>query len=432
METEKNNILDWLYSLHRFGIKPGLDRITKILDYLGNPHKRIQTIHIAGTNGKGTTATNIASIYSTAGYKTGLYTSPHLIDFNERIQLNGKMIPDDYLIDILKSLKSIQEETNATFFELTTAVAFKYFEENKTDISVIEAGMGGLNDATNVITPLLSIITSIGLDHKEYLGDTIEKIARDKAGIFKSKSKALVSDLNLQLTKLFEEIADKSGTHLYFLDDIARINDLQLINYRSLIDFTSMSKNYIVHSPLLGKHQGWNIVAAATSVKLLNDLIPIHENHIKKGIENILSNFKFTGRFQIINQKPLTIIDVAHNYESFNQLIGLLNELELSKQSNLCFAIMQDKDIPSIVSNLEKHFKKIIITKPKIERAADPEILLGYFSQKNKVEIVDNTQKCVEYFKDSTEPIIYAGSFYLIGEILEAYQKHKESLRELA
>lgn len=421
MNTEKNDILEWLYSLHRFGIKPGLERISKILSYLGNPEQRIQTIHIAGTNGKGTTATNLASIFSSAGYKTGLYTSPHLIDFNERIQINGELIDDDYLVSLLKSLKKIQEQTNATFFELTTAIALKFFEENHTDVAIIEAGMGGKNDATNVVHPLLSIITSISLDHQEYLGDSIEAIAQDKSGIIKSKSKALISDLNLDLTKLFETAADKVGAHLYFLDDLARINDLQIVNYQSMIDFTSMSKNYIVHSPLLGKHQAWNIVCAVTASKLLKDCYQISEKHILNGISNIYHNFRFSGRFQIINKEPLTIIDVAHNEDSFSKLIELIEEIGLSKKLNLCFAIMQDKNIPKIVSKIEKHFNKILITKPKIERAAKPENILQYFDQKNNVEIIEVTKKCVDAIRKTKSPTIYAGSFYLIGEVLEAH-----------
>lgn len=423
METDKNDILGWLYSLHRFGIKPGLERINKILSYLGNPEKRIQTIHIAGTNGKGTTASNIASIFSSAGYKTGLYTSPHILDFNERIQIDGKLIPDEYLIDTLRNLKPIQESTNATFFELTTALAFKYFDENKTDISIIEAGMGGKNDATNVINPLISIITSVGLEHQEYLGDTLEAIATDKAGIIKPKSKVLVSDLNMDLTKLFEGLADEKGAHLYFLDDLARINDLQISNFNSLIDFTSMSKNYIVHTPLLGKHQAWNIVCAATVCKLLKDCFNITENHIKKGIENIYQNVKFGGRYQIISQNPLTIIDVAHNNDSFQKLIELTKEIGLTNQINLCFAIMQDKDIPKVVNTIENNFKKIVITKPKIERAANPDEIYQYFGEKEKVEIIDEPERCVDYLAEKNEPTIYAGSFYLIGEILEAHKK---------
>lgn len=427
MDTDKNNILEWLYSLHRFGIKPGLERITKILNYLGNPEKRIHTIHIAGTNGKGTTASNIASIFTSAGYKTGLYTSPHLIDFNERIQINGKMIPDDYLVESLRNLKPMQESINATFFELTTALAFQYFNDNQTEIAIIEAGMGGTNDATNVITPLISIITSIGMDHQEYLGNTLEAIATDKAGIIKPKSKVLISDLNINLTKLFEGIADKRGSQLYFLDDLARINDLQVSNFNSLIDFTSMSKNYTVHSPLLGKHQAWNIVCAATACKLLKDNYNITENHIKTGIENLYKNVEFGGRYQIINRNPLTIIDVAHNTDSFQKLIELTHEIGLANQINLCFAIMQDKDISKVVNTIEKNFKKIIITKPKIERAANPEIIYRYFEEKEKVKIIEEPRKCLDYLTKKNEPTIYAGSFYLIGEILEAHKKQHQN-----
>lgn len=417
-------MLEWLYSLHRFGIKPGLERVSQILNYLDNPEKSLQTIHIAGTNGKGTTASTIASIYSSAGYKVGLYTSPHLIDFNERIQINGNLISDDYLIEVLKSLKSLQESTNATFFELTTALALKYFADNKVDLAVIEAGMGGKNDATNVVVPLLSIITSIGLEHQEYLGDTIELIATDKAGIIKPKCKVLVSDLNMELTKLFENIADENVAHLYFLDDLARINDIQISNFNSMIDFTAMSKNYVVHSPFMGKHQAWNIVCAATASMLLKDNFRISEKNIVDGISNVSRNFCFKGRFQVISQNPLTIIDVAHNKDSFEKLIEFTKELGLSNELNLCFAIMQDKDIPQIVNIIEHTFKKIVITKPKIERAAHPELIIKHFKQKDKVQIIENPNECVDLIINTKEPTIYTGSFYLIGEVLEAYQNH--------
>lgn len=424
MNNQKTELLNWLFSLHRFGIKPGTERIKQLLEFLGNPHHKIQTIHIAGTNGKGTTATTIASILKSAGYRVGLYTSPHLIDFNERIQINGKLIEDDYLIEFILNIKNEQEKTQATFFEITTALAFQYFSENKVDIAIIEAGMGGQNDATNVIHPILSIITPIGLDHQEYLGDTIFKIAKDKAGIFKPKSKALVSDLNLELTKLFENIADSSSTQLYFLDDLARLNDLQYANYKAMIDFTSMSKNYIVHSPLLGKHQAWNTICGATAVKLIRDNYPVNENHIIEGIEKLHHNFFFAGRFQIIRQNPLIIIDVAHNYDSFLRLLEIAEDLNLLPNTQLCFAIMADKEYHKIINLIEDKFQQIWITQPKIERAANPRKLYELFRNKNKVFVRDNVDNCLQDILQENQNVIFAGSFYLIGEVLQYINKN--------
>ena len=212
MNIEYKEIINELFGRQRAGIKPGLERTLFLLEALANPHLDLQCIHIAGTNGKGTCSSLLASYYMELGSKVGLYTSPHLVEFNERIRINGVKIPSNYIVDIYLELKDKIDEIDATFFEITTVIAFKYFAENNCDICIIETGMGGRFDCTNVINPLISIITSISIDHKEFLGDSLEQIAFEKAGIIKENTPVILGNINRKLEYIFEDIdKDKSS-----------------------------------------------------------------------------------------------------------------------------------------------------------------------------------------------------------------------------
>ena len=416
----KEVALNWLYSLQRFGIKPGLERVLKVLDYLGNPHKRIQSIHITGTNGKGTTAVNIASILKEANYKVGLYTSPHLVNFNERIQINGALIPDEYLIEFAQDIKLIQRQTNATFFELTTALALQYFAENDVDFAVLEAGMGGQNDATNVVTPIISIITSIGLEHQEYLGDSLEKIAHDKAGIFKKEAFALVAEKHhKQLNPIFQQIAKERNSTLFFFDELCEITPTIIDDeFYSTFYIKAFNKSAQYRTQFIGDQQARNIATSVVAIELLNYNLNIPAQTIVKAIANARKNFVFDGRMQIKSQNPLVIYDVAHNPDAFRQLIATLEQLGLIGKINLCFAAMQDKDYRTIANFVDGKFENIIITQPKIERAATSTEIAKHFSKSNII-ISQSVCQAVQMIKEQNLPIIYAGSFYLIGEVIE-------------
>ncbi len=416
----KEVALNWLYSLQRFGIKPGLERIKKVLTYLGNPHKRIQSIHITGTNGKGTTAVNIASILSESGYQVGLYTSPHLVNFNERIQINGSQISDDYLVNIINDLRDIQERTNATFFELTTAICLYYFAENNVDFAILEAGMGGQNDATNVVDSILSIITSIGLEHQEYLGNTLEKIAEDKSGIFKKDSRAIVAENNhSELFPVFQKVANERKADLFYLDNLCEISSIKYSeDFTTLFNLNTRNNKYAIKTPFLGEHQVRNIATSIAAIELLNNILTIPTSSIVDGILKARNNFIFNGRMQIVSHSPLTMYDVAHNPDAFIQLVNTLQKYGLIGKINLCFAAMQDKDFPAIAKIIDGKFVDIIITQPKIERSASAIDIAQHFTQSN---ITKTTSVCqaVHKIKEQNLPILYAGSFYLIGEVIE-------------
>lgn len=419
----KTEILNWLYSLQRFGIKPGLERISGLLKYLGNPENQFKSIHITGTNGKGTTSVNIASILKEANFKIGLYTSPHLVDFNERIQINGVMIDDDILIDYADSLRNIQEKTNATFFELTTAIAFKYFAENNVNFAVIEAGMGGQNDATNVIHPLLSIITQISLEHQEYLGNTLEEIARDKAGIIKQNSTSLISGNNLKLKEIFHQVAKEKNNEIHFLNDYKYDLSTEINDFKTNINLTLLDNlQYKFSTPFIGNNQIRNLLTSLFSIKLLQKQVAIPEKAIILGLENIQNNFYFKGRFQLITKNPLIICDTAHNPAAFQNLIHQKNLINQNSQMDLVIALMKDKDINSIAKIIKNEFKNIIITQPKIQRAATTDELFEIFkengfSDKNIFQFKE-TKDTIDFVRRNNRPTIFAGSFYLIGEIL--------------
>ncbi|OGU60198.1 MAG: hypothetical protein A2X64_03030 [Ignavibacteria bacterium GWF2_33_9] len=425
MNNRKTEILDWLYSLHRFGIQPGLERISNVLAKLGNPEKSLKAIHIAGTNGKGSTAVTISSILMEAGYTVGLYTSPHLVDFNERIQINGKLISDEKLVDIAEEMIPVQEETGATFFEFTTALAFKYFADEKVDFAVIEAGMGGKNDATNVLNPILSVITQISMEHTDYLGDTLEKIAEDKAGIIKENGKTLISDSTTELKDYFRKEGLLKNNIVKFLDEFFTIRS---------VEKDKREYNKISYGPVNGlhnlyfktkwnsTHQYKNILAGIAAIKMLSNELKISENLIHKGTKLITRNFSFNGRFQILRKKPLRILDVAHNPDAFIALKKNLQRNYKSNEFTLVIALMDDKDIDAITSTMANIFLKIIVTKPKIDRAAKPERIRDSFiknGEKSEIILTNSIQECIELTMADENPILFAGSFYLIGEVLK-------------
>ena len=419
----KEETLNWLYSLHRFGIKPGLERISALLNFLGNPEKKFQSIHITGTNGKGTTAVHFSSIFKESNYKTALYTSPHLVNFNERIQINGKQIPDDVLVSYASDLTRIQEKFNATFFELTTAIAFKYFAENNVDIAIVEAGMGGINDATNVLSPLLSVITPISLDHQEYLGNTLQEIAIDKSGIIKPNSKTLISDDNAILKPIFNNIANKQNNTLVFLDNYKLDIQSKLnAHFENLVKMSIDEDLFDFKTTFLGKHQIRNIAAAIIGSQLIKDDFPLSKSQQISGVENVLQNFFFKGRFQFLNTEPLQIIDGAHNPSAFEKLLNQVEILTISNKLNLVLAIMKDKDIIKITELIADKFNFYILTKPQIERAAEPEIIRSALLKNNippnRIICTKNVNEALSVAQQLNQNTLFAGSFYLIGEIL--------------
>ncbi len=405
--------LDKLFSLHQFGIKLGLESTLALLLQLGNPHKNLKCFHIAGSNGKGSTAAFIASILVEHGFKVGLYTSPHFVRFNERIRINGKEISDVKIVQFVSKLEKYIDEFRPTFFELTTALAFEYFAEENVDYAVIETGLGGRLDATNVIDPLASIITSISLEHTAHLGDTLEKIAFEKAGIIKKKAPVFVGHIPQAADNVIIDKANDENSDCFLNFSFVIKKENYLIVQAKERDFN------IYQTPLLGDHQ---LANAALSVKAVSETIEnIKPLTVSRGIQNVLHNSKIEGRYEVFNYYPRVIFDSAHNPEGVKAFIEqFVKEAKTYEERVLIFGAMKDKSIGSMLNCLIPYFDQIIITAIQDERAANPdEIKEQIGDPKIKTEELDDAIKYLVHFLQTPKNacLVVLGSMYLLGEI---------------
>lgn len=407
--------LQQIYSMHQFSIKLGLENIENLIKYLGNPEKKLIYFHIAGSNGKGSTASFIASILMEAGYKTGLYTSPHLVKFNERIRVNEEMINDDFITEFLNKHHNYILESNPTFFEITTAIAFDYFASQKPDFVVLETGLGGRLDATNIINPLASVITSISFEHQNILGDSLSAIAGEKAGIIKSDGKTFTGLLPAEAELVISKKAFEKNNDFYRLSDFINFSeDVLLLEVQDEI-FT------IPSLPLKGKYQKLN---AALALLVLNETFGIKDkNIIEKGFANVVTNTGIAGRYEIYSEKPKVIFDAAHNEEGIKVFTEEFSR-EYKKYGNrkVIFGAMRDKNIPVMIKALKPYFDEFIFTEIPYERALKSEELedlvknLGIKTSRTKYpeKIID------DFCKNGTNDcIVVLGSIYLLGKIKE-------------
>jgi len=381
--------IKFLYSLEGKKYNLDLKAINSLLNKLGNPEKNLKVIHVAGTNGKGSTCAIISSILQEAGYKVGMYTSPHLKKFNERIKTNEKDITDK---DILKYFnKIIRFYNNETFFEFTTALAFLYFYEKKVDFLVLEVGLGGRLDATNVITPLVSVITNISLEHQQYLGNTISEIAYEKAGIIKNNV-PVVTGAAGEALKEITKIAKKNNSKLY----VVKKNGKHL------------------KLALNGEFQRHNALIALKTIDLLKNKYKITNDNIQKGLLKV----KWPGRLEFISENVL--VDCAHNLDAVKVLRKELLKIKKEyKKIILVIGILKDKNYKAMLKTITPLADFVILTKPNINRAADPKILSKYV-KKDKI-IIHNIPEAVKYAKEIAKKddlILVTGSIYTVGEAL--------------
>ncbi len=343
--------------------KKDLKNILKLSRHLNNPHHNFKSIHIAGTNGKGSTAHMISSVLQEANYKVGLYTSPHLVDFRERIKINEKMIEKDFITDFIKDNIDFIDDNRFSFFELSVGLAFEYFNINSVDIAIIEVGMGGRLDSTNIISPQVSVITNISYDHTQFLGDTITKIAKEKAGIIKKGIPVIIGENKKEITDLFINIAKQKESEILFAD--------------KLID-----KQY--DCDLKGVYQKMNI---KTSVQTIKELVKlgfiISEENIVDGLKNVKTNTGILGRWEIIGKAPLIICDVAHNHEALSIVLNHLISMEYNK-IHFVIGFVKDKNLNSII-DLFPMYAEFYFTKPNIERGMDQLELQNLFKSKNRI-----------------------------------------------
>jgi dihydrofolate synthase/folylpolyglutamate synthase len=332
--------LDWMFSqlpmYQRQGksaFKKDLSNTILLANYLKNPHKHFKSIHVAGTNGKGSTSHMLASILQESGYKVGLYTSPHLKDFRERIKINGREVSKQFVIGFIKRNKSFFEDNSMSFFEMTVGMAFEYFAKKKVDIAIIEVGMGGRLDSTNIINPEVSVITNIGLDHTQFLGDTLEAISFEKGGIIKPKVPVVIGETQRETSVIFEELAVKHQSKMIFADK-------------------SILKEY--KTDLAGSYQSKNIKTAVQTINILrNKGYKVSEKHLKEGLLNIVNNTGLMGRWQTLNNNPKVICDTGHNREGLTHVMQQL-EREKFKTLHVVFGVVSDKDLNTIIDLLPK------------------------------------------------------------------------------
>lgn len=375
--TDYQDALSFLYQqlpmYQRVGgkaLKPGLANIQRLLEALGNPQHQFRSIHIAGTNGKGSTSHMLAAILQASGLRTGLYTSPHYKDFRERVKLDGQLIPEASVLNFLNTHFSTIQEVQPSYFELTVALAFDYFAKEAVDIAVIETGLGGRLDSTNVLQPLLSVITNIGLDHQDVLGETLAEIAGEKAGIIKANTPVVIGHSHPETKAVFEAYAKKvqSGP-LLFADQQFEVEWLGVDQHQSILSIRREGVLYDSHFVLdaLGTYQVQNLQTALASAEVLKKALPITRSSIAKGLANIKSLTYFIGRWQLLQHQPLIIADSGHNPEGFAEAMKYLQEQSYD-QLHLVLGFAQGKDHAALLNVLPSgaHY---YWTRPEVPRA---------------------------------------------------------------
>lgn len=380
--------------------KKDLTNTLALADYLGNPEKQLRCIHVAGTNGKGSTSHLLASVLQEAGYKVGLYTSPHLKDYRERIKINGAMIPESFVVDFVAQHKNFLEAQELSFFEMTVGLAFDFFAKEQTDINIIEVGMGGRLDSTNIITPLLSVITNIGLDHTQFLGDTLEAIAGEKAGIVKASIPVVIGEYTLETRAVFETKAAQTQSAIYFASDI-------------------QTQTY--PSALKGAYQEANkktVQQALTVLKAVSNF-DITESQIQAGFENVVANTGLLGRWQVLGEQPKIIADTAHNEHGLRIVLQQLRE-EPKQRLHIVLGVVNDKDLTKILPLFPKE-ALYYFCKPNIPRGLDASVLGQLASDFGLTgKVYDSVSNAYQKAREQARPddVIYVGgSTFVVAEL---------------
>lgn len=407
---------------HKIGsaaYKEGLENIEALLKIVGNPERKLKAVHIAGTNGKGSVAHLMASYCQEQHLKTGLFTSPHLVDFRERIRIDGQMISEGDVLAFFEKFKPEFDKIEPSFFEITTALAFYYFAQQKVDIAVIEVGLGGRLDCTNVIRPLLSIITNITLEHTQMLGDTIAKIAYEKAGIIKQDTPVVIGEFHPESFPVFTDIANHKNAPLFLAADNYTIEgDLSDCN---IIDVFGNVKYEHVNLPLSGEYQRKNLATFLQATDVLHQLMPADKDVTKAAIEHVITNTGFQGRWQVLRRHPLTICDVGHNVGGLTITMKQLSEIPC-RQLRMVFGMVSDKDIEHIIPLLPKE-ALFYVCQANIERAIPAANLAAMLSQQGlNCKVCGNVMDAFHTAEADADPedlIFIGGSCFVVGNLLE-------------
>ncbi len=423
--------LDFLYNAlpmyQRIGnvaFKKDLTNTLKLCQALGNPQDKFKSIHIAGTNGKGSTSHFLAAILQQAGYKTGLYTSPHLKNFTERIKVNGREIDRDFVVNFVKQIKHNIEIIQPSFFEITVAMAFDYFAREAVDIAVIEVGLGGRLDSTNVVDPVLSLITNIGYDHMEILGDTLPQIASEKAGIIKKDRPVVISEWQADVWQVFENKANYLNSSIIFASKLFEVKHLQTDLSGAVYQVKKHDKVIFAQlkSALAGNYQLQNIagvLAAVDQLRILN--FKIEDEDISTAFANVTQLTGLKGRWQVLSEKPLTICDVAHNAEGLESVTKQLKQL-YPQQLHMVMGMVKDKNIEAIFKFLPKDANYYFCQPdlPRVKPAEDLQKMAQVFQLKSQV--IKNVNEAIATAKQAAkaEDVIFiGGSSFVVAEIVD-------------
>lgn len=379
--------------------KKDLTNTIALVNHLNNPEKKFKSIHVAGTNGKGSTSSMLASILQEAGYKVGLYTSPHLKDFRERIKINGKKISKKYVVSFVQNNKSFFEEHQLSFFEMTVGLAFQYFADEKVDVAIIEVGMGGRLDSTNIITPLVAVITNIGLDHTQFLGNTLTLIASEKAGIIKQSIPVVIGEYNQETKPVFKNKAQELNAPIYFAQD---------------------NETPYLPCGLLGDYQQQNIKTVLQAIKIIQNYFLISTQHIQNGLLQVIQNTGLFGRWQQLGINPIIVCDTAHNAHGLQIVMNQISKYNFDLL-HFILGVVNDKDLESILPLFPKN-AKYYFCKPNILRGLDANLLKEHaLKYQLNGEVFNSVSEAYEFALATANPddfVFIGGSTFVVAEII--------------
>jgi dihydrofolate synthase/folylpolyglutamate synthase len=439
-ESAYEEVMSFLYSrlpmFHRVGkaaYKADLSNTLLLMDHLGHPEKKFVCIHVAGTNGKGSVSHMLASVLQEAGYKTGLYTSPHLLDFRERIRLNGQMIPRDYVVSFTNTHRTALSELQLSFFEWTVGLCFDYFASSKVDIAVIETGLGGRLDSTNVVTPLVSVITNIGMDHTDLLGETIPLIAREKAGIIKNAVPVVIGERSHETDTVFLEKAARERSRITFASDsyeLSRIGNARG-GYRSFrVNPLRSGSPFVIESPLTGSCQKNNITTVLEALRILAEKgTAVSNEHIVEGIKKVCEQTGLMGRWQTLEESPFTVADTGHNPPGIAQVVQSI-EAHPHNKLHLVLGFVQGKDVFSMLAMFppQAHF---YFAKPSVERGLPGTELLPFADELQlSYSCFSDVASAWEAARASASPddmIVIGGSTFVVADALSSLQVKQQT-----
>ncbi|MCW3466842.1 bifunctional folylpolyglutamate synthase/dihydrofolate synthase [Chitinophaga nivalis] len=403
--------------------KEDLHNTLALLEQVNNPHQHFRSIHVAGTNGKGSSSHMLAAIFQEAGYKTGLYTSPHLLDFRERIRINGAMVPESFVVDFTRQIQTHIDHIQPSFFELTVAMAFSYFAQEKVDIAIIETGLGGRLDSTNVITPELSLITNISYDHKNILGDTLEKIAGEKAGIIKSGVPVVISETQAEIRHVFEQTAAAKAAPIHFADQEWMVDGSDITSTHLALTLMDIRQQQMRHIKLdlNGQYQEKNVMGVLSAARVLQEKgWQLHTDQVIHALTHVKKLTGVRGRWEVIQQHPLTVLDVGHNEAGIREIMEQLRHMNY-QQLHIVVGFVKDKEVEKVLP-LFPATAHYYFCKAQLPRALDENELAEQAAHSGlQGHPYPSVQAALQAARQHAQPddmILVCGSFFVVAEVM--------------